>query len=111
MRKTYSLRIQLGILLLKHPPLRPRDINNPINDNMRDMNTLRSKLPRQRLRQRSQRELARRKGSELRRALETGCRAGENESRRVFQPSLRLSREEWEDILGEVECSFSVFSH
>lgn len=76
---------------------------------MRDMNTLRSKLSRQRLRQRSQRELARRKGGELRRALEAGCCAGEYESRRVFQPSLRLSREEWEDILCEVECSFSAF--
>lgn len=75
---TYRLRIQLRILKLKSPRFGTRDINNPINNNMRDMYTLRSELPRERLRQRAESELARRESGEIGGTFETGCCAGED---------------------------------
>lgn len=61
---TYSHRVNLGIFMLKGPALRPGDINDTIEDDMRHMYALWTKLPSQGLRQRSQCKLARGKGRE-----------------------------------------------
>lgn len=45
--------------MLNLEDLGPRDINNAVQDHMRDMHALRAELARQRLRHCSQRELAR----------------------------------------------------
>lgn len=49
---TYSHRVNLSIFMFKGPALRPRDVNNPIENDMRHMHALWTKLPRQGLRQR-----------------------------------------------------------
>lgn len=82
---TYSHRVDLGIFMLKGPALRPWDVNNPIEDDMRHMHALWTKLPRQGLRQRPQCKLARGEGRECRGAFETGGRSGKYQRWRMFQ--------------------------
>ena len=64
--------------------LRPGDIDDPIDDGMRNMHALRTKLPAQALRQRSERELAGREGGEARRSLYRRRRAGEDQRRGMY---------------------------
>lgn len=93
--------------MLERERLGPRDIDHPIENHMRHMDALRTKLARQRLRQCSQRELARCEGREQRRPLYTSCCAGEDEGWWVWG-LLSSVKKEGEGALGEGECSFSV---
>lgn len=43
--RTYSIRTQLGILVLEGIALRARDVDDSVNDDMRHMNALRSEFP------------------------------------------------------------------
>lgn len=92
--------------MLKLPRLSPRDIDDPIDDNVRDMYTLRPELARQRLSQRPQSKLARGKGREIRRPFQTGGCAGENQRRRMRE-AFRLKKQR-QRAFGEKVPSFSV---
>ena len=45
--KTYRIRINLPPVhaIVNLPPLSPRDINHPVNNHVRDVHALRTKLP------------------------------------------------------------------
>lgn len=100
---THRVRTQFRILVLKLPRLRARDINNPIDNNMRNVDTLWPELPRERLRQRAQGKLGRCENREVSRALETGRCTGEDQGRGIIESG--RFEEKWEHTLGEVEGS------
>lgn len=82
---TYSIRTEFRILLLKLPLLRPRNINHPINNHMRDMDSLRSEFSSQGLRHDAQRGLPHRERRKVRRPFQTSCCACEDQGGRVVQ--------------------------
>lgn len=89
------------------PPrlLKPRSINDAIDNRVCYMHTLRPKLSSKRLCGGTQRELARGEGGALRRALERCRGAGDQQAWRV-RGSLRERRgleEKWQGAVGEVE--------
>ena len=102
--KTYSLGCQLPILdpIVDGVLLRPRHINHPVDDDVRDVHALRAKLPRQRLAQAPEGELARREGVEEGGTLYGGRGAGDEEGGRV-RGGLDRVQEGGEDFLGEKE--------
>lgn len=63
--QTYSIRTQLGIFMFENPGLGAWDINDTVNDGMRDMDPLRSELARKGLRQCSKSKLSSGKGCEI----------------------------------------------
>lgn len=83
-KKTHSIGINLGILLLKHVSLGSRDIDHAINDRMCHMHPLRPKLLAQTLRQSSQGEFACREGCGEGGATDGGCSAREDERGRML---------------------------
>ena len=95
-------RFRADLPSLSHiPPFRPRYINDPINDRMRDMHPLRPKLPRQTLCHCPERELGPRKASEPRRALQTRRCPGKDHCSGVL-PLLMLQQQR-KQALAEVE--------
>lgn len=106
---TYSHRVNLGIFMFKGPALRPGDINDTIENNVRHMHALWTKLSRQGLRQRSQCKLARGKGRKCRGAFQTGGCSGEYQRWWMFQRRFLSLEEEWKSTLGEEKAPFSVY--
>ena len=72
-----SLGIDLG-LLGQSVALGARDIDDAVDDGVRDVHALGAELARERLRQGAQRELHGREGGEERGAFDGGGRAGED---------------------------------
>lgn len=88
--------------MLKLPVLCPLDVDHAINDRMVHMHALGPELSRQRLRECTHSELARREGSAESTALHGGRRRGEDEGGWVVGGGDRIE-EEWDGCLGEVE--------
>lgn len=60
----HRLRTKFRIRMRKFPLLRPRDIDHPVDNHMRDVDSLRTELAREALGQSAQGELACREGGE-----------------------------------------------
>ena len=82
---THSVRTNLRILVLEDICLGPWDINDPIDDCMRNMHSPRTKFPCQALTQCPQSKLTRRKGREICWAPYGGRCTGKDESWRVLR--------------------------
>jgi hypothetical protein len=99
---THRISTQLGLLgHILQPLPRPRNINNPIHNHMRNMHPLGSKLPRQTLTQRPQRPFASRETRHLRITLYTCRCAREDQTRRVFRPLLHALEQQRKECLTE----------
>ena len=95
-------RFRTDLSSLSHIPcFCPRNINDPINDRMRDMHALWPKLPRQTLCHSPESEFGPRKASEPRRPLETRRCPGKDHCSGV-RPLLMLQQQR-EQALAEVE--------
>jgi len=114
--------------MLKGPALCPRNIDDSVDNRMADMHSLRTKLPGERLCQRSESKLACRKRRTIGGSSQAGsgtlcdmsamcskstvpryqklCRTGEDQSGRVLQ--VRGLQEQRQGDLGEVERSLAV---
>ena len=95
-------------LLGQAVPLGPRDVNDAVDDGVRDVHALGAELAREGLRQGAQGELHGREGGEEGGALDGGGGAGEDEGGRV-RGCRGGGEEEGEGRLGEEEGSFAVW--
>ena len=82
-RFTRDLRIWFPVPRI--PSLGLGHINDPIHDDMRDMYTLRAKLPGERLGESAQGKFAAGEGSALRAAFDRGGSAGKNQGGWIFR--------------------------
>lgn len=104
------IRNRLGInhrLLGQTIRLRPRNVNHPVNDRMRDVHALGTELPSEGLRLGAEGEFHGGEGGEEGGAFDGGGCAGEDESGWVGECG-DAGEEEWEGCLGEEEGSFAV---
>lgn len=82
---THSLRLDLRIRpCILHPFVRSWYIDNPVDIDMRNVNTLGAEFPGQALRERAQSELAGGESSGERRPFHCGSCAGEDECGRML---------------------------
>lgn len=100
------LGVDLG-LLGQAVALRPGDVDDAVDDRVRDVHALGAELPREGLRQGAQGELHGGEGGEERGAFDGGGGAGEDEGGRV-RGGGGGGEEEGEGGLGEEEGAFAV---
>lgn len=99
----------VNLRLLGQPVrLRPRNVNDPVDDRVRDVHALGTEFPSERLREGAQGELHGREGGEERGAFDGGCGAREDEGGWVCGCGWVCGgEEEGEGCLGEEEGSFA----
>lgn len=108
MGKSYRVGAELPILMRNSVGLGAGDIDDAVDDCMRHMDSLRAELAGKRLGQSAQSKLGGSKRSEIGRALDARCGAGEDQGGRVGRCAFGLEKQ-GQSALGKSERARSVY--